>query len=245
MSVKNQMLKVANSLLQPLNAEIVRKSILDLNMDTMVQRLAQRNVSIQSFVDIGASDGTWSIDCMKHFPRANYLAVEPLEERKQALEAQKQKFSNFDYALCVAGDIDGEKVTLNVSEDLDGSTVEGQNPGISRTCIVRTIDSLIAEKNLPGPYLLKFDTHGYEIPILSGCSDILKNTTAIIMESYNFQLTPISLRFHEMCAHLEKLGYRPADVTEPMLRSHDRAFWQIDILFLKEDSDVFKYHHYR
>ena len=211
----------------------------------MIQRLAQRSVPVQTVLDLGASDGKWSIACMKYFPNASYLAVEPLEERQEALETKKSRFTNFDFALCVAGEVDGENVSLNVTSNLDGSTVEGQSPGSSRTCRVRTVDSLVVEKNLSGPYLLKFDTHGYELPILSGSNDVLTNTTAIIMETYNFQLTPTSLRFHEMCAHMERLGFRPADIASPLLRKHDKAFWQIDILFLKADSDVFQYQHYR
>jgi hypothetical protein len=101
------------------------------------------------------------------------------------------------------------------------------------------------KKSYLSPYLLKFDTHGYELPILSGSIGAIKNTTAIIMETYNFKLTPASLRFHEMCAHLEDLGFRPADIADPMLRLHDEAFWQVDFLFLKADSDIFQYQHYR
>lgn len=247
--MKTQIVKAINVLLQPLDVQFVRRTKnsenSELSMPSMVQRLAQRHVPIQSVLDIGASDGKWSIGCMKHFPNARYLAIEPLEERKPALEENKCGFANFDYALCVAGGVDGEEVTFNVTEDLDGSTVQGQNPGVSRTCRVRTVDSLVAEKNLSGPYLLKFDTHGYEIPILSGSTEVLKNSTAIIMETYNFQITPTSLRFHEMCAHLENLGFRSADIAGPMLRSYDKAFWQIDFLFLRTDSEVFKYPHYR
>jgi FkbM family methyltransferase len=247
--MKKQMLKVVNSLLKPFDVELVRRTAngenANLHMDAMIQRLAQRSVPVQSVIDIGASDGKWSISCMKYFPNALYLAVEPLEERQEVLETNKCRFTNFDYALCVAGKVDGGEVNFNVTADLDGSTVEGQNPGVSRTCRVRTLDSLATERNLSGPYLLKFDTHGYEKPILSGSSCVLANTTAIIMETYNFQLTPTSLRFHEMCTHLERLGFRPADIAEPMLRLHDKAFWQIDILFLKLDADMFKYQHYR
>ena len=247
--MKKHILKVVNGLLQPLGAKLVRRSTTyqksELNMESMLDRLAQRNVPIQSVIDIGASDGQWSIACMKYLPKAVYLAVEPLEERKTALEAKKCKFTNFDYALCVAGDVDGDEVNLNVTEDLDGTTVEGQNPGVSRTCVVRTIDSLATQRNLLGPYLLKFDTHGYEMPILSGSTKLLQNTSAIIMETYNFHLTPTSLRFHQMCTHLESLGFLPADIAEPMLRMHDKAFWQIDILFLRSDSDVFRYQHYQ
>lgn len=259
--MKKIILKIINRLFRPFGAKLVRigakaqepvtqvtepeDSGPNLSMGSMLRRLAERGVPFETIVDIGASDGKWSITCMEDFPKASYLAIEPLEERQEALERAKTHYSNFDYALCVAGEVDGEDVSLNVTPDLDGTTVEGENSGTSRTCRVRTIDSLVSENSLQGPYLLKFDTHGYEIPILEGCKDVFKNTSAIIMETYNFQLTPTSLRFPEMCAHMESLGFRPVDIAEPMLRAHDDAFWQADILFLRTDADVFHYPHYQ
>lgn len=247
--MKKYALSIANKLLRPfslkLDQRIVNPENNKFKMDSMIDRFVQRGLPVQVVVDIGASDGKWSIASMKHLPNASFLAIEPLKERKDKLLTTKRRLNNFDYALCVAGDIDGEKVQLNVTEDLDGSTVEGSNPGTPRTCTVRTVDSLLTEKNLPGPYLLKFDTHGHEIPILSGCKSTLMNTNAIIMETYNFQLTSSSLRFHEMCSYLEQLGFRPVDIADPLLRAYDQAFWQIDILFIKEDSNVFKYPHYQ
>lgn len=247
--MKKQLLKAANYLLRPLGAVIAGKAALDkaekLRMDSMVQRLAQRNVEVATIIDIGASNGSWSLACRKHFPDASYLAIEPLAEQQVALEAAKQQFSNFDYALCVAGETDGEEVELAVTADLDGSTVGGRSAGSMRTCPVRTLDSLVAEKKLTGPYLLKFDTHGYEMPILAGSERVLAEATAIIMEVYNFQLTPTTLRFHEMCAHLEGLGFRPADIAEPMLRQYDGAFWQVDFLFLRSDFTGFKHQTYQ
>jgi hypothetical protein len=114
-----------------------------------------------------------------------------------------------------------------------------------RTCPLRTIDSLVKEKQLSSPFFLKFDTHGFELPILAGCAGILQNTSAILIEVYNFQLTPDSLRFFEMCAHLDALGFRPVDIAEPRLRPHDQALWQVDMLFLRSDHETFQHHAYR
>ncbi|MBS0208554.1 MAG: FkbM family methyltransferase [Planctomycetes bacterium] len=251
--MKKQIVNAINRLLRPIGVEIIRHGAnvaaapigTNFQMSSLLQRLAQRGTPIRNVIDIGSSDGKWSLECMQHLPDASYLAIEPLEERLAALENNKRRFANFDYAICVAGDVDGQEVTLNVTADLDGSTVDGQNPGSKRTCGVRTIDSLIADRQFAGPLLLKFDTHGYEMPILAGASQALANTTAIIMETYNFSLTSTSLRFPEMCAHMERLGFRPADIADPMLRMHDNAFWQIDILFLRADSETFNYQHYR
>ena len=182
---------------------------------------------------------------MDYFPRAQYLAIEPLEERKEPLEVCKSRFKNFNYALCVAGDIDGGEVGLKVTEDLDGSTIDGINQGVLRLCRMRSVDSLISELSLPGPYLIKFDTHGYEIPILSGCKKILLNTNAIIMETYNFDISPKSIMFYEMCIHMNKLGFRSANLANPMLRLYDKMFWQCDILFLRNDHESFFYRNYR
>jgi FkbM family methyltransferase len=182
---------------------------------------------------------------MKHLPNASFLAVEPLEEHCHTLEELKNEHCNFDFALCVAGSDDNVEVVLNVTEDLDGSTVDGQNIGAPRISKSRTIDSLVAEKHLPRPYLLKFDTHGYEVPILEGSVKALDNTNAILMETYNVKLTEKCLNFYEMCHHMEKLGFRCADIADPILRKYDKLFWQIDLLFLRADSSIFDYQHYQ
>ena len=161
--MKKRIVSIVNGLIGPFGAKVVGRDdgSADLNMPAMIRRLASRDISVRTIVDIGASNGKWSIACLPYFPDAAFLAVEPLEERRPALEAAQSRYANFDYALCVAGEVDGGEVRLNVTDDLDGSTVDGRNPGVVRACCVRTIDSLLAEKKMPGPYLLKFDTHGY------------------------------------------------------------------------------------
>jgi hypothetical protein len=61
------------------------------------------------------------------------------------------------------------------------------------------------------------------------------------MEMYNFDLTAHSRRFPQMCQHLEDLGFRCCDLADPMLREHDRAFWQMDMLFMRKDHDLFRH----
>jgi FkbM family methyltransferase len=217
----------------------------ELTMDMLLQRLSRRNVPISTIIDIGASDAKWSRTCMRHFPQASFLAVEPLEERRAPLERFRYEHPKFDFELCVAGDRDGEDVVFTVADDLDGSGVGEHPEGEKRRCPVRTIDSLVKERQFSPPFFLKFDTHGFELPILAGCADILQNTSAILMEVYTFQMAPDALRFYEMCAHLNSLGFRPVDMAEPRLRPHDQALWQVDMLFLRSDHETFRHHAYR
>ncbi len=237
-------LQLINSFLKPLGAQIISTKSGAFDMSSAVQRISGHDIPVKSVIDIGASDGRWSKDTMKTFPGASYLAIDPLHEREAALKALKQKHNNFDYVLCVAGDTDGQQVTLNVSDDLDGSTVDATE-GKPRKVPVRSIDALVSEKKLEEPYLLKFDTHGYEIPILNGAKNTLDKTNVIIMEVYNFEITDHAKRFHEMCSHMENLGFRCFDIAGPMIRLYDKAFWQMDLFFCRSDSRIFSYSHYK
>jgi FkbM family methyltransferase len=238
------MLNLVNSLIRFFGVKLVRSKAGDFDMWAAVKRITGHGIAINTIIDIGASNGSWSLRAMKTFPQANYFAIEPLQEQEKALKSLKDKHTNFDYALCVAGGIDDQLVSLNVSDDLDGSSVDSTGGKIRRVP-VKTIDKLVAERNLQGPFLLKFDTHGYEIPILNGAEKTLRQTNVIIMEVYNFKITEHTLRFHEMCSHLETLGFRTYDIASPVLRLHDQAFWQMDILFCRNDAKLFSHNKYR
>lgn len=245
--MRRRIVRGVNALLAPFGAKVVRASDLassaPFDMRSALRRIAGHQ-GIRSVIDIGASDGTWSLDAMECFPKAAFLAVEPLEERQAALERLRRRRRNFDYALCVAGDADGAEVSLAVAADLDGSTV-GAAGDTQRRVPVRTIDALAAAKGLEGPFLIKFDTHGYELPILAGAEETLGKTSIVVMEVYNFKITDHALRFPEMCSHLERLGFRCCDVAGLLLRPRDQALWQMDLVFARGDAEVFSHSHYR
>ncbi len=107
----------------------------------------------------------------------------------------------------------------------------------SRKVPATTLDHEVS-RNLPGPFLMKFATHGFELPILAGAMETLKTTSLIVMEVYNSQLNENALRFHEMCAHLETPGFCCADIAAPLSRKRDGLLWQIDF-FLRKNAPSF------
>jgi len=233
-----------NSIISVFGVQLIRaKKGQTFDMEAALWRAGNHGIKINTVIDIGALGGKWSLVAMQYFPRAIFLAFEPLKEKKRALEKLKQKYNNFHFELVAAGNEDKQSVFLNVTDDLDGSTVDGKNPGTKRRIPVRTVDSVVSEKKLNGPFLLKFDTHGYEMPILEGCTEVIKETNLIIMETYNFNITDHSIRFHEMCTHMENLGFRCYDIAGPSLRSYDNSFWQIDLFFIPKNSQLFNYPH--
>jgi hypothetical protein len=102
-----------------------------------------------------------------------------------------------------------------------------------------TVDAEVAQRQLPAPYFLKLDTHGFEIPILEGATETLRQTELLIIEAYNFNLTRTSLRFHELCAWMEERGFRTCDLLEPLRRPGDGLLWQMDLVFLRKDHPAF------
>jgi FkbM family methyltransferase len=231
--------RVINNVLNPFGLELRRFTKDRMDMDAALDRINLHHFGIQTVIDIGAAQGNWTKLALKSLPDCNYLMIEPLKEREEALKALSNKHPKVRYALCVAGENDGESASLNVSSDLDGSTVSGTG-GEQRPVNVRSIDALLRELDLPGPYLIKFDTHGYELPILRGAANTLQDTQAIIMECYNFQFVPQAMRFHNMCAHMETLGFRTYDLAGPSLRKHDAALWQMDFFFARNGHEIFK-----
>jgi FkbM family methyltransferase len=214
-------------------------------MDAVLDRARKRGTDFRTVVDVGAAVGRWTRKALKYFPDARYLLIEPLEERRPSLEALRQQHPKVEFTIAAAGDRVGT-ATLNIAEDLDGSGIyPGRSgPGRTRDVPLTTIDAEIAARALPPPYFLKLDTHGFELPILTGAAQTLRQTAMIVVEAYNFQLSEGSLRFHEMCAHLETLGFRSVDLADPMLRSHDDLLWQLDIVFLPATSSSFSHQKY-
>lgn len=234
--MKRKLLGMANAAISPLGVQLYKCG---MDMESVIGQLARRAAEVRTVVDIGASDGRWSKAAMRYFPQARFIAVDPLIEREPKLRKLKGTSSNFDYVLCVAGEKDSDTVSLTVGDDLDGSTVGG-NEGVVRTVPSHSIDSIVAMKQCAGPFLLKFDTHGFEVPILNGAAKTLEFTNYIVMEVYNFRHTAGTLLFYEMCTLLDSLGFRCFNMADPMLRPLDGSLWQMDLFFAREDNEFFR-----
>jgi FkbM family methyltransferase len=211
----------------------------NLSLRSALKRCRRRGLDIGTVIDIGASNGVWSLKALKFFPDADFFLVEAQDAHQQALQRAKAKNARLDYIISAAGNYDGE-IYFDASDPFGGvaSNFPLENDYIEVP--VTTIDTLVQKKRLRSPFLLKLDTHGFEVPIFVGARETLRQTALIIVETYNFKLTSDSLRFHEMCSFLESRGFRCIDLCEPMHRPRDKAFWQVDLFFVPADREEFK-----
>jgi FkbM family methyltransferase len=213
---------------------------------TMVGLLAglrRRGPAVQTIIDVGASDGRWSLDALRFFPDANYLLVEAQNCHADALRAFAETHTKSQIVMAAAGAGKGT-IFFDASDPFGGQASQKEDKG-KVSVPVTSLDIEVAEAGFEGPYLVKLDTHGYEIPILKGSERILCEAAALIIECYNFRISPECLMFHELCHFLSQQGFRCLDVADVLHRELDGAFWQMDALFVREDREEFRSSVYR
>jgi FkbM family methyltransferase len=210
-----------------------------------LERFRRLDETISTVIDIGAAAGSWSLSALEIWPSCFYLLMEPLEERRAELLELTRLHPNFSFVPRAAGRESGA-VTFSIADDLDGSGVASSTQrGETRSVDVTSIEVEVKRLNLPGPYLIKLDTHGYEVPILEGCEGIIKHVSLFVIECYGFQIADNSLLFWDMCKYMDKLGFRLFDIVDIMHRPDDGAFWQCDAFFIRKEHPLFMSNQYK
>jgi FkbM family methyltransferase len=185
----------------------------------------------------------WSKSLMPYFPKARYLLIEAQNVHKRKLESLARKTKNVEFVLAAAGDKAG-KIYFDAREPFGGKAAYEQIDSSYIEIPMTTVDIEVDTRSFNGPFLLKLDTHGFEVPILKGAESVLKRTNAICIEVYNFRLCEECLTFYEMCGYLEKEGFRVARICNPSYRPKDGLLWQMDFLFLRSDRVEFSDNQY-
>jgi FkbM family methyltransferase len=208
-------------------------------LDSALRRLTAHHIEIASLIDVGASNGIWSKSFAHYFPGRHHLLVEANQIHLPTLTGLCRERPNWQFAMTAVGGTTGE-LYFDASDPLSGhlsTTAWNEN---YRPCPVTTIDDLLKTHPVPGPVMIKLDTHGVEIPILTGAMETLKRTAVLVIEAYNFTFGQPAVPFWELCRYMQKLGFRPLDVFDLLYREVDNAFWQFDLLFVRSDLPLFE-----
>lgn len=212
-------------------------------------RLASRGHRVSSVVDVGASDGQWSARASHVWPEAHYLLIEANALHRPALERFKQQApSRIDYVIAAATDHVGQTI-FHAAADPFGGTVSTPHPDAKIPLMPRqvpaiTIDQLLGQRPLPKPHLIKLDTHGHELAILTGAAQTLRQTDVLVIEAYFHRINASAPLVHELCAFLADRGFGCIDMIDPLWRTYDQSLWQVDLVFIPLTSREFEYRAY-
>jgi len=190
--------------------------------------LKEMGVPVGTVIDVGILTSTYEL--IQAYGDTPQLLIEPIVEFEERIRAIYDKAKvNYELIKVAASDRIGEASmrTNSVREGVDITharmTDATDAPGEYRTVPMRTLDSLVAERTLAKPYLLKIDVDGAELEILKGAESILPDCSVICIE------TGITNIF-ERCEAIRRHGFQLFDLVD-ICYYNDRLV-QMDAIFL-------------
>ena len=244
MTFKQRVGRFLDRVLARLGYRLIKRNVVSpIALSAAFSRVTGRNLAINTVIDVGASNGMWTKVSRQFLPDASYLLIDANPIHEQALKDYVVTLPDVQYRIVAGGAKDGS-IYFDASDPFGGVASYEKKEGYVELP-VRSIDSLVNELDLKPPYLLKLDTHGFEVPIFDGAVKTLEETHLIVVEVYNFRIERDSLLFNEMCDHLAKRGFRMIDMCDPLFREYDEAFWQADFFFIRADREEFEYNSYK
>jgi FkbM family methyltransferase len=139
---------------------------------------------------------------------------------------------------CLLGAKSDEHVTLHLAETASSVLVEKASPQQAQAHFpMRTIDEVI-ETELAGrsPDFLKLDVQGYELEVLTGAKEHLRDVQLVLAEVNLLDIHAEVPLLHELVAWFAARQWVAFDICGLTRRPLDKALWQADFLFVPEDS---------
>ena len=197
----------------------------------------------QTVIDVGVADGTFEL--YRSFPKSKFLLVEPLKEFEDSLKAICRQY-DATYVIAAASSQKGTTI-INITPDLKGSSMlEPTEPHLEFRSLevpTVTIDSLVDELGLNGPFVLKVDTNSGDLHVVVGASKTMEASEVIILEVPLFQFCKDGPHFFDIVAFLERNGFVVYDIVGLSYRPLDGALAQVDVVFVKENG-MFRSSHF-
>ncbi len=222
-------------------AQISRASMLGC-----LQQARQNGLRPKTIIDVGAASGTLAL--YEVFPEARHILIEPLEEYIPHLTSLVDKLDRAEYIIAAATATPGD-VIINVHADLVGSSLYKEDEdsdvnGVERTIPAMTLDNICSERGTERPYLIKIDTQGSELEVLKGAHTVLKDTEFVIIEVSLFEFFKGGPQVYDCMTFMKEWGFVAYDIFNLQYRLLDGAMSQVDIAFVREQSNLRRYHFY-
>lgn len=216
------------------------------SMHACLRQAYLNGLNPKTVIDVGAAQGTPVLYDV--FPQARYILIEPLEEYIPHLKQLVDRLDTAEYIIAAATATPGN-VIINVHPDLEGSSLYQEDEdsdvnGVERTIPGMTLDDICLERGTEGPYLIKIDTQGSELEVLKGTQTVLKDTEFVILEVSFFEFFKGGPQVYDCLSFMKNLGFVPYDIFDLQYRLLDGAMSQVDIAFVREHSQLRKYHFY-
>ncbi|MFK3890340.1 FkbM family methyltransferase [Sphingomonas sp. NPDC079357] len=227
---------VAKKIFSRLGIEAVRAA-------TFRNFIATRPIDL--VVDVGGNLGQFA----EHVRESGYAdrihSFEPVGKVFAALERRAARDQHWQVTRAALGAAPGEvqinlydNHTLNSLHALDHDAAQrlAVDPRVigTETVPIATLDDMLADDPAQSVFL-KIDTQGHERAVLEGASATLARTTALLLELPVVPLYEGSWSFNEALAHIDALGFAPAQFRAVNTMADDPASAiEFDCLFRRK-----------
>lgn len=194
--------------------------------------------------DVGASDGSWSMDLADIYPKSKYLLFEPLSEHEASLRCCLAKHPAWEYHACALG-AENSTMSLHVHGGQSSFLESEQWKGHAQEVKILSVDSAMDKGLLPQPELIKIDVQGFEMEVLKGAETALKSCAFLFLELSWLQIYEHGPYAGEVLGYLAERGFHVFDICTYSMRPRDGRLTQSDILLAHERTGLFacKYRH--
>lgn len=212
------------------------------DLPSLIRRLRQAGIELNTIYDVGAYKGLWTKALARRLSKgANFYLFEPNQTFRKELE----KIGYPVYSVLLSDKSGFRKFYGNSGPGDSYYPEEASNSDTlsERDVPCTTLDELFLDGNneLLKPDLLKIDTQGSELDILSGAQHVIRDLKVLIVECPIVKYNVGAPSLQEYIDKIIQWGFVPFQVVEiHILRE---VFVQIDIAFLSKS--VFEAHYGR
>jgi len=184
--------------------------------------------SPQSILDVGGYKGHWTREIRNQFPKASVVVVEPnphLELSSLGVPVYQELLSS------EVKEVDWHS-NLSTGDSMYKERTRHYDGVIPTKRTTTTLDLLFPNQTFE---FIKIDCQGAELDILKGGENLLRGTTAVLLEcAFAGQYNQGAPTFADYISYMDSIGFAPLDITE--LHRANGLLIQIDILFLRKTS---------
>ena len=223
--------------------ERIRRRAGVVTMQGRLQNLRGAGFAPRKIIDAGAYHGEWAQMAVRIFPKASLLLIEPQPHLAPHLAAYCSTLPSARFRAALLSSVRGE-AQFFLQESNSRIVMDPQNWPADRLVSIRTepLADIVAAENFADCDFLKLDLQGHELDALAGAGALFGQVEVILMECSWLPIGPVPLAA-EVIATVSARGYQLYDVMGFNYRPLDRALWQTDFLFVRQNSPLLARQH--
>lgn len=202
------------------------------------------DLGISKVFDIGANQGQFLGKMLQLFPHLHFYCFEPLLDCFSILKENFKQYPVVSFFNCALGSSNSTQTIYRNAFSLSSSLLpmhENHKEAFPFTKIefeeqinVKKLDDFMYLINPEDRYLLKIDVQGYEMEVIKGGRDILKNATVILIEVSFKEMYEGQALFHEIYHTISNLGFTFHGHFDQLGHPKNTLPLQADAIFIKK-----------